>query len=127
MEKKVTLESLYGVGDITDRMFVLLHKIEHAQLNNLSYEKEDIDLKLIEDYLVDKFGMDFVVAIESLFKANHDIWTLESDLRKGVDISNEEAGAKSKQIRKINDTERVVARNKVNEITKTGYTEKKVI
>jgi len=56
--------------------------------------------------------------IDKLSIANIKIAILEADLRKGKELSNEEAGILAKKIRKINDTERVPAKNALNEIFK---------
>ncbi len=55
-------------------------------------------------------------AIDKLAIANLKIAILEADLRKGKEISNEEAGKLSKKIRKINDEERIPCKNALNEM-----------
>lgn len=64
-------------------------------------------------------------AIDKLSIANLKIAILEADLRKGKSISDAEAGRLAKKIRAINDTERVPAKNALNEIFK-HYPEMKV-
>jgi len=121
-----SLNRLYGIGDVIDRWFVLLHKIDIKMHNGESFDKEAQESNMVKDYLSEVTGGDLAMHIEQLFLANHDIWTLESDLRQGKQISDEEAGRKSKLIREINDMRRVAHRNAINRITRTGYTEEKI-
>ena len=124
---KHPLDVLYGLGDVLDRFFVVLHKIAIKRKANEPFEKEQEDANLIRKYLEEEYSLDLAMHIEALFEANHEIWELESDMRKGKDISDEEAGKRSKQIRLINDKKRIKHRNAINQISGTGITEKKVI
>ena len=54
--------------------------------------------------------------IDKICIANIKIAILEADLRKGKEVSDKDAGILSKKIRKINDEERVPAKNTLNEV-----------
>jgi len=121
-----TLESIYGIGDVLEKMFILEHKIVIKKQKNEDCAAEQTELSGIKEY-VNQYKIGLADLISGLFSAHHQIWERESELRQGKDMSDEDAGRLAKEIRVINDTLRIPFRNKINELTNTGIVEQKVI
>lgn len=112
----------YSLGDIIDKMSILLMKVYHGE--------EDASEELIalrKGLLDQEIDGNFVLTCLRLAHINKCIWNLENDIRKGGEgkFSLEEIGRRAIEIRNLN-RKRVHYKNLINRITNKGFQETKV-
>ena len=114
-------------GDCLDRLSILHRRILRDK-DNTEAKRE---YQHIKEYLR-TIVKDWKIFLEmiTICEANYAIWELESDIRNlGEKTINklglEEIGKRALTIREHN-KRRVNAKNKINELTKTGFSDKKV-
>jgi hypothetical protein len=116
----------YSIGDICDRLSILSLKKERFPSKEIDREYE-IFVEAYIDAVADKEYTDQVRELTKyLLTVNDKIWKLEADIRLGKEevLGLEEVGHRAIQIRDLNKL-RVEAKNTINRITNTGFTEKK--
>lgn len=106
-----------SLGDIADRYSICRLKSERSDINvrdELAALKREVEKYRLEEY------------VEELYRINGEIWTLESDLRKGKEgmFTMEEVGRRALQIRDKNRI-RVDIKNRVCLDRNSGFMENK--
>ena len=118
-----------SISEIIDRYTICLLKSERTD-EDMSEELEIYSLELDEaeqkhfDYVNNKYLHDY---IDELYEINGQIWDLESAIRQGCEgeLGLEEVGRRAIEIRNKN-KERVAIKNKIVEMTGTGFKDIKV-
>lgn len=110
-----------SIGDIVDRWTIAYLKCYRGKVD--TYEE-------CEEYRIYSENYDGKVikeAFDGLLQANGDIWTLESDIRKGKEgeLGLEEVGRRALAIRDLN-AGRIKIKNELNERFNEGFEEFKV-
>lgn len=110
-----------SIGDIIDRWTIAYLKSVRGNVD--TYEECEAYRQYSEGYN-QKVITD---AFKELLQHNGDIWTLESDIRKGKEgeLGLEEVGRRALQIRDHNKL-RIEAKNKINSHYNEGFQEVKV-
>lgn len=110
-----------SIGDIIDRWSIAFLKKDRANIDTVQEQWDYLDYcqKYDQALVADYF--------KKLLTVNGQIWTLESDIRKGKEqeLGLEEVGRRALQIRDYN-KERVRFKNELNERFNEGYQEIKV-
>ena len=110
-----------SIGDVVDRWTIAYLKNTRGGVDTI--EEIDSYLEYCKGYdqktISDAFAM--------LLKHNGDIWSLESDIRKGKEgeLGLEEVGRRALQIREYNKL-RIEVKNKINNQYNEGFQEIKV-
>lgn len=110
-----------SIGDVIDRWTIAHLKCHRGKVDTyLECEEyriysENYDQRMIKE------------AFDGLWKANGNIWTLESDIRQGKEgeLGLEEVGRRALAIRDLN-ADRIKIKNKLNEHFNEGFVEVKV-
>lgn len=110
-----------SIGDVIDRWTIAYLKLYRGMIDTTkeqgSYSEycQNYDQKVLKE------------AFDRLLQFNGDIWTLESDIRKGKEgeLGLEEVGRRALAIRDLN-AGRIRIKNELNERFKEGFVEEKV-
>ena len=108
------------LAEVLDRFVIVQLKMERVKTEN---KKEEYNYykNVLEDYK--KNGVEIKQEwIDRLYKANSQIWDLESDIRKGKEgeLGLEEVGRRAILIREINKV-RISIKNEIVEATGSGF------
>jgi len=110
-----------SIGDVIDRWTIAYLKNVRGGVDTVEeqYTYQDYCTKYNEKMIADTF--------KELLKHNGDIWTLESDIRKGKEgeLGLEEVGRRALQIRDHNKL-RIEVKNRINSHYNEGFQEVKV-
>lgn len=96
---------LYPTADLYDRYTIELLKCERANADNLLH----VNILFTEIKRRDPIQHNL---LEGLYEVNGQIWDLESDIRKGVELGLEEVGRRAIAIRNLN-AKRIMLKNEV--------------
>lgn len=110
-----------SIGDVLDRWTIAYLKQNRGGIDTVEEQEAyreyctNYDQKVISE------------TFKSLLQHNGDIWTLESDIRKGKEgeLGLEEVGRRALQIRDFN-KKRIEVKNKLNQRFNEGFQEHKV-
>ena len=112
----------YSLGDAVDKMSILTRKIYFGDLDSVSEHRH-------LEYSMGAYGLHgkVVTAVMFLMMLNTEIWNLENEIRNGGEskFSKEEIAERAIKIRDIN-RKRVEYKNKLNELDKHSFIEKKL-
>lgn len=110
-----------SIGDVIDRWTIAYLKNIRGNIDNTDeiYEYQDY-CQTYDQNVISRF-------FKELLQHNGDIWTLESDIRKGKDdeLGLEEIGRRAIQIREHNKL-RIEVKNRINSYFKEGHQEIKI-
>lgn len=112
-----------SIQDLIDRMSILIMKSERLGHPEHLKELEEIIKVLNNLKSPEKLG-EFLVEVCKVAEANADIWQLEFDIRQKDEqnLGLEEVGKRALKIRDRN-ADRIAAKNKIGDLTKTGFKE----
>ena len=129
------MTNILGVGDMIDKISILYRKTQRDPKGSREeFEALINELKTPTTILPrmpqTQTNAALINAIIALCDANYSIWELESDIRTlGPEATNklglEEIGRRALKIRDYN-KKRIEAKNIINDLTKTGFVDKKV-
>ena len=108
---------------MVDRLSILTMKAE--RLGQSEYKKELQEIKDALNKLKFNCGMgDLLAEVCNIAIKNNEIWNLEFELKTGKEesLSLEEIGKRAINIRNLNE-KRIGAKNRIGELTKTGFKE----
>lgn len=110
-----------SIGDVIDRWTIAYLKQIRGGVNTTDEQYA------YQDYCAEYNQKIIVEAFKQLFQHNGDIWSLESDIRKGKEseLGLEEVGRRALQIRDHNKL-RIKVKNELNQIFNEGFEEVKV-
>lgn len=115
----------YSIGDLLDRLSIVLLKEERQPEIDVSKEKRDLE-EAVDFWKNLTFNRQVYAnaALEELKRLNGMIWDRESDIRRGKEkiLGLEEVGRRAIEIRDIN-VLRVEQKNKINAEFACGYQE----
>lgn len=108
-----------AIGEIIDRYSICRLKSERGGID-MSDEMNQLSAEMNKFEGLEQYA-------EELYVINGNIWTLESDIRKGNEaiLGLEEVGRRAIKIREFNN-ERIKVKNIINSKTKTGFVETKI-
>ena len=112
----------YNLGDLVDKLSILTRKIYFGDEDSISehrYLEQGLSSYGIEGKLVTN--------VMRIMQINAEIWKLEHEIRNGGEskFTTEEIGIRAIKIRDLN-RKRIDYKNKLTELHKTGFSEKKV-
>lgn len=117
------------MGDLVDRLSILQLKIENLPGEDVFQKEKEAIERAIQEKL-DKHPNnkeELEKAKQELYKFNKVTWGLEADIRQGKEkeLGLEEVGRRALKIRD-NNTNRINAKNRINELFDSGFKEIKV-
>lgn len=112
----------YNLGDVLDRLSILTRKIHFGDEDSIS------EHRYLEQSL-NAYGINgkLITNVMRLTQSNIEIWNLENEIRNGGEnkFTTEEIGRRAILIRDLN-KKRIEYKNKLTELSKNGFCERKV-
>lgn len=115
-----------SMGDILDKLTTLARKVyfgEEDAIEEMNYLIECLDTLDLRKH-TPRLGK-FIITLVRLAQINFEIWNLENQFRRGLDLSDRKVKEIALAVREQN-RKRVHYKNEINKLTKLGFRECKI-